>query len=101
MVRSVLFSVFKQVCCSVHESQKKYVLSFSKEIFFCSFFQDNSTSLLQYLVRYFVSHFDADAGTDRAKLPMPEPSDVVKAGLVNFDEVEQEIQKISFNTKSE
>ena len=35
-----------------------------------------------------------NAGSDKAKLPTPEPSDINKAALVNFDEIEQEIKKI-------
>ena len=57
-------------------------------------------SLLQYLARYYVKHFDPESGTDKSKLPLPEPSDILKAALVNFEETEQEIQKIKVATKS-
>ena len=63
-------------------------------------FQDNSISLLQYLVRYYVKNVDPDSGTEKSKLPLPEPSDVTKASLVNFEEAEQDIQKLKVATKS-
>ncbi|GFR65042.1 formin-2 [Elysia marginata] len=57
--------------------------------------KDNRTSLLQYVVSSYVQRYDTDLmGTDRAKLPLPDPSDIQQAGLVNFDDLEKELKKI-------
>lgn len=43
-----------------------------------------------------------DAGTDKVKLPLPDPSDIVQAGLVNFEDMEKELARIKrdFECKS-
>lgn len=52
-------------------------------------------TLLQYIVSTYVSKFERDlAGTERAKLPVPEYSDVTQAMLVQFDDIEKELKKI-------
>ncbi|CAL1536956.1 unnamed protein product [Lymnaea stagnalis] len=57
--------------------------------------KDNRTSLLQFVVMRYVTRYDADVmGTDRAKLPLPDPSDIQQAGLVNFEDTEKELKKI-------
>jgi hypothetical protein len=63
-------------------------------------FQDNSVNLLQYLVRQYVSRYDEHAGTEQAAMPLPEPSDITKAALVNFEDMEQEIGKTEASLKS-
>ena len=66
-----------------------------------TYFQDNSRSLLAFLVFQYVRKFDEEAGTDKAMFPLPEPSDVNKAALVNFDEIENELKSIQTSVKSE
>lgn len=57
--------------------------------------RDNRISLVQYLVMVYVQSYEADeAGTDRAKLPIPDPSDITQASLVNFDDIYKEMAKI-------
>ncbi|KAK3092858.1 hypothetical protein FSP39_007992 [Pinctada imbricata] len=57
--------------------------------------KDNRMSLLTYVVCAYVKKFQRDtAGTDSAKVPVPEPSDIGQAALVNFDEIEKELKKI-------
>ena len=52
-------------------------------------------SLLQYVVSVYVKKFQRDtAGTDLAKLPIPDPSDINQAILVSFTEIEKELQRI-------
>ena len=51
-------------------------------------------SLLQYLVRIYVRQYDPDSGTEKAKSPLPEPSDINKAAIMTFDEVESELKKL-------
>nr|KAI8741334.1 formin [Biomphalaria glabrata] len=57
--------------------------------------KDNRISLLQFVVTRYVNMYDTDnMGTDRAKLPLPDPSDIQQAGLVHFEEIEKELKKI-------
>ena len=56
-------------------------------------------SLLNYMVRYYVRQIEEDAGTEKSKLPLPEPSDVNQASLVNFDELEEELRKVTDSVK--
>ena len=56
-------------------------------------------TLLNYLVRYYVRNVDEDAGTDKSKLPLPEPSDINQASLVNFDELQEELKKAAESVK--
>ncbi|XP_022329894.2 uncharacterized protein LOC111128535 isoform X2 [Crassostrea virginica] len=57
--------------------------------------KDNRMTLLQYIVTTYVSKFERDlAGTERAKLPVPEYSDITQAMLVQFDDIEKELKKI-------
>jgi len=56
--------------------------------------QDNSTNLLQYLVSQFISKYDVYAGTERAQLPLPEPSAVSQAAAVNFDDLHRDLDKL-------
>lgn len=51
------------------------------------------------MVRYYVRKYDPDAGSDKAKVPTPEPSDIQKAALVNFDDIEQELKKLFVSIK--
>ena len=50
-------------------------------------------SLLQYLVAQYVRNYDKDVEIEKAQLPVPEPSDVNQAAMVNFDDLEQELKK--------
>lgn len=57
--------------------------------------KDNRMTLLQFIVSTYVSKFERDlAGTERAKLPVPEYSDITQAMLVQFDDIEKELKKI-------
>ena len=46
-----------------------------------------------------MKYFEKEVGTDKAKMPTPEPSDITRAALVNFEELEEEIKKIKLSTK--
>lgn len=73
--------------------------------FSLSLLQDSTSSLLGYLVRQYVTLTSPDSkdpsspeGTPsdiKARMPLPEPSDIIQASNVNFDEIEQELKKIS------
>ena len=43
----------------------------------------------------YVRLHDTDASAERPVLPLPEPSDISKASLVNFEDVELELKKES------
>ena len=56
--------------------------------------RDNSTTLLQYVVRFCIIRFDPNRGTPEANLPIPEPSDVERSSNINFDELRTECDKL-------
>ncbi|KAK7504877.1 hypothetical protein BaRGS_00003905 [Batillaria attramentaria] len=57
--------------------------------------KDNRTSLMQYVVMVYVQRYEKDdAGTDKVKLPLPDPSDIIQASLVNFDDINKELSRI-------
>ena len=61
---------------------------------------DNSSNLLQYIVVQYVNRFDEAAlGTEKAKLPFPDPSDIRQASLVNFDDLGKEMLVIGQDLK--
>lgn len=57
--------------------------------------QDNSISLLHYTVCQYIKKFEGpDAGTEKVKYPLPDPSDLQQASMVYFEELEKELRKI-------
>ncbi|KAK3581849.1 hypothetical protein CHS0354_009737 [Potamilus streckersoni] len=57
--------------------------------------KDNGINLLQYLVQMYVRKYERDdAGTDKAKLPIPDPSDLNQGSQVNFEEITKEMKRI-------
>ena len=58
------------------------------------FLQDNSSSLLHYLVSQYIRKYDPLSSTEKSQLPLPEPSDITEASLVNFDEIRDEMRKV-------
>lgn len=85
-----------ECCCKDDCGRRFWIKSFHR---FCVF-QDNSVSLLQYVVAQYVRKYDPDAGTDRTQLPIPEPSDINQASLVNFEDLEQELKKAQTSLES-
>lgn len=57
--------------------------------------RDNSTTLLQYVVRFCILRFDDKKGTAEATPPVPEPADVEKSGYLNFDDQRAECQRLA------
>lgn len=50
---------------------------------------------MQYLVMQYVQRYEKDdAGTDKVKMPVPDPSDIIQAGLVNFEDITKELSRI-------
>ncbi|XP_040267697.1 LOW QUALITY PROTEIN: formin-1 [Bufo bufo] len=56
--------------------------------------RDNGLSLVDYVVRYYLRHFDKDAGTDKSLFPLPEPQDFFLAAQVKFEDVEKDLRKL-------
>ncbi|XP_075699492.1 formin-1 [Rhinoderma darwinii] len=56
--------------------------------------RDNGVSLVDYVVRYYLRHFDQDAGTDQSVFPMPEPQDFFLAAQVKFEDLEKDLRKL-------
>ena len=61
--------------------------------------RDNSTTLLQYVVRFCILKFDQKKGTTEAFMPVLEPSDVEKSGHINFDELINESKSLESSLK--
>lgn len=57
-------------------------------------------SLLQYLVAQYVRKYNSDVEIEKAQLPVPEPSDVIQAAMVNFEDLEQELKKAQMSLDS-
>ncbi|KAG8189077.1 hypothetical protein JTE90_028626 [Oedothorax gibbosus] len=62
--------------------------------------KDNSLTLLHYIVRNYVKLYQKDCTLDKAKLPVPEPSDAERASLVNFDDIANDLKKLHSQIKS-
>lgn len=64
--------------------------------------KDNSLTLLHYIVRVYISKFQerADITQEKMKFPLPEPSDMERAGLVSFDDVRADLKKLHSQVKS-
>ena len=56
--------------------------------------RDNTTNLLQYVVRFCIIKFDCKKGTPDSKIPIPEPSDVEKCEHLNFEDQEAECKRL-------
>ena len=56
--------------------------------------KDNSITLLQYVVRFWIRIYDPKKGSPDAKIPVPESSDVDRSANLNFDEQRTECEKI-------
>ncbi|KAM8921238.1 formin-1 [Pelodytes ibericus] len=56
--------------------------------------RDSGLSLVDYVVRYYLRHFDQDAGTDKSIFPLPEPQDLFLASQMKFEDLEKELRKL-------
>lgn len=57
--------------------------------------KDNTLTLLYYVVKTYIKRFDDKAGTSEARLPLPEPTDLEKAGQLKFEEVENGLKLLN------
>ncbi|KAL6486431.1 hypothetical protein MHYP_G00058230 [Metynnis hypsauchen] len=56
--------------------------------------RDNHTSLLDYVVSYYLRNLDENAGTETCIFPLPEPQDVFLAAQVKFEDLSKELRKL-------
>ncbi|XP_078515576.1 formin-1 [Lissotriton helveticus] len=56
--------------------------------------RDNRISLVDYVVKYYLRHFDKDAGTDQSVFPLPEPQDFFMASQFKFEDLLKELRKL-------
>ncbi|XP_055957484.1 formin-2 isoform X1 [Patella vulgata] len=63
--------------------------------------KDNRTSLLQYVVLKYIQRYEQEeAGSERVKLPLPDPSDISQASLVNFEDIRKDLKRIKKDFES-
>ncbi|CAH2328329.1 formin-1 isoform X1 [Pelobates cultripes] len=55
---------------------------------------DKGLSFVDYIVRYYLRHFDQDAGTDKSVFPLPEPQDIFLASQMKFEDLEKDLRKL-------
>ncbi|XP_063295980.1 formin-1 [Pelobates fuscus] len=55
---------------------------------------DKGLSFVDYIVRYYLRHFDQDAGTDKSVFPLPEPQDILLASQMKFEDLEKDLRKL-------
>ncbi|RXM95594.1 Formin [Acipenser ruthenus] len=56
--------------------------------------KDNKTSLVDYVVSYYLRYIDKDAGTEKTVFPLPEPQDLFLAAQVKFEDVTKDLRKL-------
>ncbi|XP_060722405.1 formin isoform X1 [Tachysurus vachellii] len=56
--------------------------------------RDNNTSLMDYIVSYYLHNLDENAGTENCAFPLPEPQDVFLASQVKFEDLSKELRKL-------
>ncbi|XP_051849490.1 formin-2 isoform X2 [Antechinus flavipes] len=56
--------------------------------------EDNSRSLLSYIVSYYLRNFDQDAGKEQCVFPLPEPQDLFQASQMKFEDFQKDLRKL-------
>ncbi|XP_075049667.1 formin-1 isoform X3 [Mixophyes fleayi] len=56
--------------------------------------RDSGISLVNYVVRYYLRHFDKDGGTEKSVFPLLEPQDFFLAAQVKFEDLEKDLRKL-------
>nr|XP_033793945.1 formin-2 isoform X2 [Geotrypetes seraphini] len=55
---------------------------------------DNSRSLLSYIVSYYLRNFDEDAGKEQCVFPLPEPQELFQVSQMKFDDFHKDLHKL-------
>ncbi|KAJ6667335.1 hypothetical protein lerEdw1_017313 [Lerista edwardsae] len=56
--------------------------------------RDTGISLVDYVMIYYLRHFDKEAGTDKSVFPLPEPQDFFQASQVKFEDLIKDLRKL-------
>ncbi|XP_066468400.1 formin-1 [Tiliqua scincoides] len=56
--------------------------------------RDTGVSLVDYVMIYYLRHFDKEAGTDKSVFPLPEPQDFFQASQVKFEDLIKDLRKL-------
>ncbi|XP_070612608.1 formin-1 [Erythrolamprus reginae] len=56
--------------------------------------RDTGISLADYVVIYYLRHFDKEAGTENSVFPLPEPQDFFQASQVKFEDLIKDLRKL-------
>uniref|UniRef100_A0A5F7ZVL6 Formin 2 n=1 Tax=Macaca mulatta TaxID=9544 RepID=A0A5F7ZVL6_MACMU len=87
----ILFqSTFSESICSIHRK-----LELLQKL--C---EDNSRSLLSYIVSYYLRNFDEDAGKEQCLFPLPEPQDLFQASQMKFEDFQKDLRKLKKDLKA-
>jgi len=61
--------------------------------------KDNTLTLIYYVAKMYIQRFDKKAGTSDARMPLPEPNDLDKAGQLRFEELEESLKQLNKDLK--
>ncbi|XP_051832981.1 formin-like isoform X2 [Antechinus flavipes] len=56
--------------------------------------RDNGINLVDYVVKYYLRHYDLEAGTEKSTFPLPEPQDFFLAAQVKFEDLIKDLRKL-------
>uniref|UniRef100_A0A8C5QVT2 Formin 1 n=1 Tax=Leptobrachium leishanense TaxID=445787 RepID=A0A8C5QVT2_9ANUR len=56
--------------------------------------RDSGISFVDYVVRYYLRHFDKDGGTDKSVFPLPDPQDFFLASQMKFEDIDKDLRKL-------
>ncbi|XP_068953761.1 formin-1 isoform X2 [Petaurus breviceps papuanus] len=56
--------------------------------------RDNGINLVDYVVKYYLRHYDLEAGTEKSVFPLPEPQDFFLAAQVKFEDLIKDLRKL-------
>ncbi|XP_038597026.1 formin-1 [Tachyglossus aculeatus] len=56
--------------------------------------RDNGINLVDYVVTYYLRHYDEEAGTDKSVFPLPDPQELFLAAQVKFEDLLKDLRKL-------
>uniref|UniRef100_H3A0P2 FH2 domain-containing protein n=1 Tax=Latimeria chalumnae TaxID=7897 RepID=H3A0P2_LATCH len=60
---------------------------------------DNCISLVDYVVKYYLRHFDMEAGTEKSEYPLPDAQDIFLASQVKLEDLVKDLRKLKKDLK--
>ncbi|XP_064421054.1 formin-like [Latimeria chalumnae] len=61
---------------------------------------DNCISLVDYVVKYYLRHFDMEAGTEKSEYPLPDAQDIFLASQVKLEDLVKDLRKLKKDLKA-